>query len=78
MTFCLCFSALWNLGKAYEMANNIVKATELLRECLAIREKSLSATHPDLIDGMAYFVQHDVCGGLENEADATGRLCCHW
>ena len=42
------------------MGNNTVKATELLRECLSIREKSLSATHPDLIAGMAYFIEHDV------------------
>ena len=42
------------------MGNNTVKATELLRESLAIFEKSLSATHPYLIDGMAYFIEHDV------------------
>ena len=42
------------------MGNNTVKATELFRECLAIFEKSLSARHPRLIDGMAYFIEHDV------------------
>ena len=50
----MCFSALFNLGSAYKERNDLLKATELMRECLSIFEKSLSATHPQLINGIAH------------------------
>ena len=37
----------------------MLKATELFKKCLSVREKSLSATYPHLTDGMAHFIQHD-------------------
>ena len=58
---------LWNLGTTYEEANDVIKATELLRECLSIRENSLSSTHPGLISGMVHSIQHSIVlltGGL--------------
>ena len=39
---------------------SVIKATELLRECLSIRENSLSSTHPHLIIGMVHSIQHSV------------------
>ena len=58
----MCFSALLNLGSAYKERNDLLKATELWRECLSIFEKSLSATHPHLIIG----IDHAGCDGLGN------------
>ena len=54
------FSALCNLGSAYKERHDLLKATELWRECLSIFEKILSATHPRLISGIAHFMQHGV------------------
>ena len=34
---------------ALQKRNDILKATKLFRECLSIKEKSLSPTHPDLM-----------------------------
>ena len=45
---------------AYQERNDVVKATELLKECLLIREKNFSATHPHLLAGTAHFIQHGV------------------
>ncbi|XP_062511092.1 nephrocystin-3-like isoform X1 [Corticium candelabrum] len=43
-------TVLWNLGVAYRELNNIEKATVVWRECLAIRERAFSPTHPCVID----------------------------